>query len=145
MEHLLVVGYGNPLRSDDGIAWHAAEQVRQELPDAARVICVHQLTPELAEDVAAADVVIFLDASGRGEPGSVRCEVVFTRLEEVRFSHHLTPSEVLTLADRLYSAKPKAFLISIHADCFHHGQELSPAAIQAIPNVVAQVRALMCT
>jgi Ni,Fe-hydrogenase maturation factor len=127
MEHLLVVGYGNPLRSDDGIAWHAAEQVRQELPDAARVICVHQLTPELAEDVAAADVVIFLDASGRGEPGSVRCEVVFTRLEEVRFSHHLT------------------FLISIHADCFHHGQELSPAAIQAIPNVVAQVRALMCT
>lgn len=145
MERLLVVGYGNPLRSDDGIAWQAAEQVRQGWPNTARVICVHQLTPELAEDVAAADVVIFLDASGTGDPGSVRCEAVFTQLDELRFSHHLTPSEVLTLAARLYFVKPRAFLISIHADCFHHGQELSPAAIQAIPDVLAQVRALMRT
>ena len=145
MGHLLVVGYGNPLRSDDGIAWRAAEQVRKELPNITRVICVHQLTPELAEDVAAADVVIFLDASDTGEPGGVRCEAVFTRLDGLRFSHQLTPSEVLTLAFRLYSVRPRAFLISIHADCFHHGQELSPAANQAIPDVLAQVRALMRT
>ena len=138
MEHALVVGYGNPLQSDDGVAWQAAEQLRLELPTA-RVICVHQLTPELAEDVASSRVVIFLDASSTGEPGSVRCEAVFTRPAELRFSHHLTPLEVVTLSDRLYSAKPQAFLISIHGECFHHGQALSPAATQAIPDVVAQV------
>jgi hydrogenase maturation protease len=142
MERTLVVGYGNPLRSDDGIAWQAAEQLRHELPTA-RVICVHQLTPELAEDAASADLVIFLDASSTGKPGSVRCEAVFTRPNQLRFSHHLTPSEVLTLSARLFSAKPAAFLISIHGACFHHGQVLSPTATQAIPDVVARVHDLV--
>jgi hydrogenase maturation protease len=143
MEHVLVIGYGNPLRSDDGIAWQAAEKLKREFDESAKVMCVHQLTPELAADICQTDMVIFLDASSKGEPGDVRCEAVSEEPGELRFSHHLTPAEVLTLSDRLYSAKPRAFLISMHGECFDHGSTLSPAAIHAVPEVVAQVCTLM--
>jgi hypothetical protein len=33
----------------------------------------------------------------------------------------------------------RGFLISVHGECFEHGQSLSPAAINAIPRVVAKV------
>ena len=56
----LVIGIGNPLRSDDGIGWRLAAQ----LPAGAGlgVRCRQQLTPELAEELAAVERVLFLDA-----------------------------------------------------------------------------------
>ena len=44
---VLVVGYGNALRTDDGVGWHAAERLADDprLADAT-VIAVHQLTPD---------------------------------------------------------------------------------------------------
>ena len=106
-------------------------------------LVLQQLTPELAEDVSRTETVIFLDASSNGEPGSVRCEAVFPQLGELHFSHHLAPAEILGLCDRLYSAKPRAFLISIHGECFDHGQELSPTTVHALPQALAEVWRLM--
>ena len=57
----LIVGYGNDLRSDDGAGVIVARKVAVLWPQA-RVIVVHQLTPELAEDIAMAGKVIFVDA-----------------------------------------------------------------------------------
>lgn len=141
MEQVLIIGCGNPLRSDDGMAWLATEQLRRKLPDT-RIVCVQQLTPELAEDVASADLVIFLDASSEGEAGSVRCDPVVSQLENLRFSHHLLPSQIMALADRLYSAKPRAFLITIHAECLDHGQSITPSVVEAIPEIVEHVLSL---
>ncbi|MGF1587982.1 MAG: hydrogenase maturation protease [Pleurocapsa sp.] len=60
--HYLVIGYGNTLRSDDGAGQSAANQIAAwGLPNV-RSLAVHQLTPELAEDIANADTVIFVDA-----------------------------------------------------------------------------------
>ena len=46
----LIIGYGNPLRSDDGFGWHAGRLLAQALAgQEAEVITCHQLTPELAD------------------------------------------------------------------------------------------------
>lgn len=42
--------------------------------DAARILTVHQLTPELAEPVSEVDLVIFINASHVREPGTWRCD-----------------------------------------------------------------------
>jgi hydrogenase maturation protease len=139
MEHALVIAYGNPLRCDDGVAWQAAEELRRELPASTEVICVHQLTPELAETASRADIVVFLDAARNGRPGKVSCQTVAPQLGQLHFSHHLAPGDILALCAQLYSAQPRGFLISVHGECFEHGQSLSPAAINAIPQVVAKV------
>ena len=142
-DRLLLIAYGNPLRCDDGVAWQAAEEIRRRLSSVTEVICVHQLTPELAEEASRADIVIFLDATGSGDPGKVLCRTVSAEPIQVRFSHHLTPAQVLALCARLYQAKPRGFLISISGECFDHGDGLSPAALNALPQSVAAVSDLL--
>lgn len=140
---ILVIAYGNPLRSDDGIAWQAAEELRPILPASASVICVHQLTPELAETASHSETVIFLDAATNNVTTSVVCEPLSQSTGEPGFSHHLSPKGVLELCERLYSTRPRGFLVSISGQCFNHGEDLSPAAIQAIPQVLTKVGELL--
>jgi len=136
---LLIIACGNPLRCDDGVAWQAAEEIRRKFPSPAKIICVHQLTPELSEEASCADTVIFIDATRNGEPGKVLCQAISPDSTAVRFSHHLAPAQVLALCKQLYGAEPRGFLISISGECFDHGKGLSPAAINAIPQTVAEV------
>ena len=68
----LVVGYGNPLRGDDGVGWHAAAALAADprLADT-DVITGHQLTPKLAEDIAKARLAVLVDARLGDTPGYV--------------------------------------------------------------------------
>jgi hydrogenase maturation protease len=139
VDRVLVIAYGNPLRCDDGVAWQAAAEIRRKLVPLVEVICVHQLTPELAEQISRSGTAIFLDATGTGDPGKVACQPVSPDGTPTRFSHHLAPAQLLALCEQLYGAKPRGFLISISGECFDHGDRLSPAAINALPQSVAAV------
>lgn len=140
---VLVIAYGNPLRCDDGIAWQVAERIKQDLPSSARVICVHQLTPELAEDASRAGTVIFLDAARNEQSSAVITQAVTALPSQIRFSHHLAPADLLALCRDLYATLPIGFLISLKAQTFAHGEKLSPAAINAIPEAVSHVAGLV--
>lgn len=62
MTEILIIGYGNTLRSDDGAGQRVAELVAEwQLPNV-RSLPLHQLTPELAENISQAKLVIFVDA-----------------------------------------------------------------------------------
>ena len=138
-DRVLVIAYGNPLRCDDGVAWQAAEEIRRRFASLVEVICVHQLTPELAEEINRVGTVIFLDATHTVDPGNVVCQPVAPELTTARFSHHLAPAQLLALCHRLYEAKPCGLLISIGGQRFDHGEGLSLVAINALPQSVAAV------
>jgi hydrogenase maturation protease len=140
---ILIIAYGNPLRCDDGIAWRAAEQLTLKLPSVAETICVHQLTPELAEKLSEHDVVAFLDAAREGEPGSVACKLISATPVDVHLWHHLTPENLLALSKELYGAAPRAFSISLCGELFDHGEMLSPSATANLPRLVATVTDLL--
>jgi hydrogenase maturation protease len=64
MTRALIIGYGCPLRGDDAFGWHAAHRLLKLAGnDSVQVLATHQLTPELAEPISHADLVIFIDAS----------------------------------------------------------------------------------
>lgn len=109
----VVIGFGNPLRGDDGIGWRAAELVEARRADA-EVIACHQLTPELADRLGDATLAIFLDASIAQEPGTVRVEPL-APVEYRGGSHHLTPAQLLGLAERLKRRVCPAALITAGA------------------------------
>lgn len=139
MPPLLIIAYGNPLRSDDGVAWQAAETLRRKLPSSqAEIICVHQLTPELSEQVSRSDSVVFLDASCSGEPGKITCEPL-SLSGDVHFAHRLSPSGLLALGKLLYGDTPRAFSVSLSGKSFDHGDTLSAAAVNSLPRLVARV------
>jgi hydrogenase maturation protease len=144
MARVLILACGNPLRCDDGVAWHAAESLRQTLPaDQAEILCFHQFAPELAEVSSHAAAVIFLDAAAKGTPGQVVCEPVGAEAADSHFSHDLAPASVIALTRQLYGASPQAFVVSLCGECFDHGEELSPVVVAALPEFVGAVKKLV--
>jgi hydrogenase maturation protease len=133
---ILILGYGNPLRADDGFGWEAARELaaKLEIPSV-EVRALHQLTPELAEDVGAAGRVIFIDAASEGEPGAlVRREVFPAR--QADFTHHLTPATLLALARQIYGRTPPALLYSVAGEFFGYREGLSPRVGGALADLL---------
>jgi len=144
MARIAIIACGNPLRSDDGLAWQAAETLRTTLRrEEAEIVCVHQLTPELAETASQADTVIFLDAAATGAPGLVSCQRVGEASASYDFSHHLSPAGVIAMSSQLYGRAPHAFLVSLAGQCFDHGQQVSKVVADALPRVVSAVQQLV--
>lgn len=140
---ILIVAYGNPLRGDDGVAWHVAELLRGELsPDEAEILCVHQLMPELAESVSRSSGTIFIDARENGEPGQIYQARVAQQAETSFSTHVLTPAQVMALADALYGNRPEAYELSVPGESFLHSEELSPTLKSALPQMVEAVHHL---
>jgi len=135
-EGLLVIGYGNPLRGDDAAGPIAAERLARQGFD---VVAVHQLVPELAERVAAAHTVIFLDADAAIAPGTIEIERIEQAAAPRAFEHHATPAGLLGLARTAYAAQPEAWLIRMGGASFEFGDALSAAAEHAIARTEALV------
>lgn len=119
---VLLLGYGNPGRLDDGLGPALAAEIERLGLPGVRVDSDYQLSLEDAEAVARHDVVIFADASTSGaEPFS------FTRLEparELSFStHSLRPQAVLGLAAELFGARTEGYLLGIRGYAFNHYDE----------------------
>lgn len=134
---VLVLAYGNPLRSDDGVAWHAAEALRDRCPSS-EIVSAHQLTPEFAEMAAKADGVVFIDASQDGDPGHIVCAWVNAKEDGGQSSHWLTPAQVIVLCEELYGVTPRAMMISIAGASFDHGETLSEPLRSALPELIDQ-------
>jgi len=138
MARILIVGYGNPLRSDDGVGVRAAERLLQgPLPPGTEVLPRHQLTPDLADAIQHSDLVIFVDAARGGIPGELRCAPVDAATQAAPFTHELTPSSLMSLVTVLYGISPPAFEVSMGGECFGLGDRLSPAVADALPDLVA--------
>jgi hypothetical protein len=56
----LVIGYGNSLRGDDSIGIKVAQMVADWHLPKVRSLSSHQLTPELAAELAQVDLTIFI-------------------------------------------------------------------------------------
>ena len=144
LPRVLILAYGNPLRSDDGVAWRAAELLRAKLSlEDAEIVCTHQLTPEFAESAAHVDRVIFIDAEKGDTPGQVRCHDDLDEIAGSGSSHFLTPSQLLALGEVLYGSRPKHFVVSIAGENFEHGDSLSAVVENALPQLVQTVVTLV--
>jgi hydrogenase maturation protease len=139
---VLVVGYGNPLRGDDGVGCSAAGLLAADPRlEGATILARHQLTPELATDIAGASLVVLVDASvDGGAPGSVAVRFIQPRRDSaLSWSHHLDPAALAGLAGALYDRVPPMVLISVTGAAFADGDRLSPALQRALPEVVDRV------
>jgi hydrogenase maturation protease len=139
---VLVVGYGNTLRTDDGVGRHAADRLANDPRlDGVAVIGCHQLTPELALDVSRANLVVFVDASHGPSAGTLTIERVKPMARtETGSSHQLGPWRLVTLARDLYgSAPPDVFVVGVGVESVSLGDRLSPVVEVALPRLVDAV------
>jgi hydrogenase maturation protease len=145
-EGVLVVGYGNALRGDDAVGIRVAEILAEErrLPGA-RIDARHQLTPELAEDIASARLVVLVDARENDAPGDVVVELVTGRRRPPNMagSHAVDAHLLAELAMRLYGHAPPVVVVSVGAERFELGADLSPSVASKLAAVADTVVAVV--
>lgn len=121
MKKVLLVGFGNEYRRDDGLGIKLLDLV-----DNIEKIKVQELTFDMAEILKNYDIVVFVDASIEGD------EISFRKItEEITFSpltHHTSCEELLIWTKTLYGKAPEFYLLSIKGYDFDFGEELSEKA-----------------
>jgi len=125
---VLVIGYGNPGRLDDGLGPALAEELAAlDLPGVT-IDSNYQLSVEDAEAISRYDAVVFVDAHT-----SIDAPFSFTPVEpdgRGSFSNHsLTPGAIVSLARELFGATADAHVLAIRGYEFNeYGQQLSEEA-----------------
>lgn len=96
----------------------------------------HQWTPELAEEVANADTLLFIDCTVDCAAGQIVLrEIQPSPLVPGLVTHHIGAPELLAVTRDLYSASPrKAILLTVGAGSIEIGEGLSPAVQAALPD-----------
>jgi hydrogenase maturation protease len=150
LKKLLLIGYGNPDREDDGVAWHILRALtiklgllppasyEDEFPESAQIDFAFylQLTPEMAEDVSAYQYVCFIDAHTGNIPQPVRLIDVESEFQNSPFTHHLTPQSLISMCETIYGKKPDAVLLSVLGHRFLFTRELSQQTTELVPQAV---------
>ena len=136
---VLVLGYGNPGRLDDGLGPAFADAVARLGIEGVAADADYQLQPEDALRVARSGVVVFADADTAG-PGPFRFLPVVPRRDASFTTHALSPQAVVALARDTFGARPEAYLLGIRGHEFDEfGETLSERARE---NLAAALRFL---
>jgi len=140
---ILIIGYGNALRRDDGVGLKVATEAEKLGFSGTQSLSLHQLTPELAATIAEVDRVIFVDAGINSD--SVQLQAIQPEeATSTQMGHFCDARSLLALSQILYHYAPQAWLITIPAVDFEFGEQLSPlaksGAIQALQIIETLLR-----
>ena len=124
---LWIIGYGNRHRRDDGAGRYVARQLmpRYAAVESVHIRSLHQLGPELAEDLQAATRIIFIDAILGAQSGYGRWQRVQPVADMEGISHGLTADILIGLTELIYNRCPPAWMVSIPGEDFSFGEGLS--------------------
>ncbi|HMG85926.1 MAG TPA: hydrogenase maturation protease [Terracidiphilus sp.] len=134
----LILACGNTLREDDGVGPFLAQWAEEHWRDdpRVRVLCDHQWTPEMVEEVAQAESVIFVDCATDCEAGLVRTMSVEPAEDNTKLStHHLDAGQLLALSQQLYGAIPRnSLLLTVGAGSLELREGFSEVVDKALPD-----------
>lgn len=123
---ILVYGYGNPGRQDDGLGIAFSQAIEDACIHDCTVEQNYQLNAEDALLISEYPIVVFADASHTPEYYS------FSQIKpahEIGFTTHaMEPSSVVGLCNELYSKKPECYLLEIRGHAWEMKEGLAPEA-----------------
>jgi hydrogenase maturation protease len=124
MNRVLIIGFGNPLRGDDGVGPIVVSRLSR-LHSGAECVTTMQLHPEHAELMRGRDVVIFVDASVDAVHVMVN-PVDQESGENWQAGHSDTPAGLTALCRAMYPDPPeRVYLLEIPARSLEFGEHLT--------------------
>lgn len=142
---VLLIGYGNPGRLDDGLGPEFAAALEKMALPGVTVDSDYQLTVEDAAAVAEHEFVIFVDAAVNGrEPFSFAKVIPKPALGFS--SHSMQPDTLVALAEELFGVSPKAYTLGIRGYEFNEFSEnISVAAQENLASALQFMAGLLKT
>ena len=148
-QRILLYGFGNPARGDDGLGPALAAAIEElGIPNIV-VDANYQLTVEDAAEIAGYDAVVFADAATQGPSPFWFSRVDDTAVKRVGnhvgsigwTSHSVSPAQVVALARDLFASKVAAYALGIRGYEFGDLDEaLSSRAIDNLTEAVTFAR-----
>lgn len=136
----LLVAIGNSLRGDDAAAHAVLDRIPASGKHTART--VHQLTPELAAEMARFATVVFLDADA--EANTLTIERLDTAAKpRSPLSHGATPEEIVALSAALFGFGGRALLCRIPARRFDAGDAPAPEVLRFLEEAAIEIAGLL--
>ena len=132
MKSVLVYGYGNPGRQDDGLGPALVNELEQwvaSVPARRHIVLDsnYQLNAEDALAISGHEVVIFADATQDGVE-SFSFRALLPEMSIAFSTHAMAPATVLALCDELYGKCPTAWMLTIRGHCWEPNAPMTPAA-----------------
>ena len=142
MIHLLVIGYGNVLRSDDGAGPRVADSMEALGLHGVKTISCPLLTPELAEPISQARVAVFVDAAV-DPPLEVRLRQIEPAASAQIIAHAADPRTLLALAKEVFGHAPRSWWLTVPAQNLDIGDKLSPLTQRGMLEAVRELRNIL--
>lgn len=136
------IGFGNTIRSDDGLGPYIIAQLEQRLCryDNFTFITLHQIDLALAPSLIEYNEIIFIDAAV-----DIDDEVIIEKIipaQTFAFTTHTgSIQQLLHIASKLYSAVPICRIMRVRGHEFGFGEELSEKGKQAAERAVDAILA----
>jgi len=130
-KRLLIYGYGNIGRQDDGLGVYFAEAMekwarKNEIKDIF-FDTNYQLNIEDSLLMVDKDIVLFADASHEGAGVAIK-KLVATEAISSFSTHKINPESLVYLCEKLYNKSPLSYLITIKGYEWEIGREMSEIA-----------------
>ena len=123
--HLVIFGWGNVSRGDDGVGPLLLARIAGAGWDDAALIEDFQLQIEHALDLQDADLALFIDA-GKDTPAPFSFGEIFPQDGATHTTHALSPQSVLAVYRKVTGkTPPPAFLLCVRGENFGLGEGLS--------------------
>jgi hydrogenase maturation protease len=139
-DRVLVIGYGNPGRLDDGLGPALAAALEAEGIPGITVETRYQLSIEDAAAVAEHDCVIFADAARTG-PEPFALERIAPAGPASFSSHAVKPEAILALAEGSFGSTTKGYVLAVRGYSFDaFGESLSEKARKNLDSAIRFMR-----
>lgn len=144
--NILIYGYGNPGRQDDGLGNLFVDRIEQwakrENLNNIHFDSNYQLNIEDAAEIAGYDIVVFADASIEEIEDFELTEI--TPESKVEFSmHSVSAAYVVFLCNDIYKKTPKSFLLHVKGYEWEFKEGVTTAAIQNLEKAIAFMTPLL--
>lgn len=141
--HILIMGVGNLLLSDEGVGVHVAQKMMEmDLPPHVHVVEGGTDGFGLINVIMEADRLILVDAvRGGGKPGSIYrfdIEDCPANADIFKTAHQISIQEVINLSG-LIGSTPRTTIIGVEPNSLEMGMDLSPEVEVKIPKVIKMV------
>jgi hydrogenase maturation protease len=134
---VLLIGYGNPARGDDGLGPAVARAIAERDLDGVTVEWPYHLQVEDAATIADHDLVVFVDADAAGA-APFHWRAVEPEDVPSWTTHTVAPAAVLALARDVFGTVVPALLVGVRGYEFEaFREELSPAARENLAAAIA--------
>ncbi len=138
----LVIGIGNPLRSDDGLGPFLAGEIEKRNIPGVCVITSQLLHLELLEDAVGYGRVLIIDAGAVG-PGVILKKVDPQTRGPAASSHHLSPEFFGAMARELYQKDLNLYVCSVYAHDFGLGNHFSASVLKLVPQALVRIESFL--